>query len=167
MSTICGQPQTREAISLFGNKNAAGIVILKPYEEYLNEYAAKVAELREIFPDPSGPLPVGETAQKEFAKIYGTILRLQKILTSFDQFENADLLSERDKQNYKGRYMDLYEDWKANRTTDREDIRQKDLIEQFVDTMFERGGEARREQKNRVLRKLKQFFERFSGMGTE
>lgn len=282
------EAETTAAISLFGNKDAGGIVILKPYGDYLSEYAQKIAELRAAYPDPLGPLPAGEQAQREFVKIYGAILRLQNILTSFDEFQDADLLSERDNQDYKSRYVELYEEWKPKGHGEREDIRQdvifeielikqvevnvdyilmlveerqkrtgdgddkeiraeisrsinssptlrnkKDLIERFVDTvsmdksvqdewrafiaskkeeelaaiiadeklvevqarkfmesafrngevresgtavvkilppvsMFNRGGSgSRAEQKNRVLRKLKQFFERFSGMGTE
>ena len=44
------EEETNDAIALFGNKDAKGIVLLKPYGEYYAEYAEKVAELLERFP---------------------------------------------------------------------------------------------------------------------
>ena len=39
------EEETNDAIALFGNKEARGIVLLKPYGDYYTEYAEKVAEL--------------------------------------------------------------------------------------------------------------------------
>ena len=39
------EEETNDAIALFGNKDAKGIVLLKPYGDYYAEYAEKVAEL--------------------------------------------------------------------------------------------------------------------------
>ncbi|MCZ7628936.1 MAG: type I restriction endonuclease subunit R [Microthrixaceae bacterium] len=72
------EQETNDAIALFGNPDARGIVLLKPYAEYHDEYAARVAELRAEY--PLGRLIVGEEAQKAFIALFGSILRLRNIL---------------------------------------------------------------------------------------
>src|SRR5699024_101377 len=72
---------TNEALELFGNKNARGIVLLKPYQDYYDDYAAKVSELLTKYP-PGEPI-VGEQAQKDFIALFGQILKVQNILVSF------------------------------------------------------------------------------------
>ncbi|MDK7144026.1 MAG: type I restriction endonuclease subunit R [Actinomyces sp.] len=123
------EQQTQDAIALFGNKDASGIVMLRPYQEYLDEYQAKLDELRGVYADPTNPIPASETAQKKFINIFGAVLRLQNILSSFDDFEGDNQFSERELQDYKSRYMDLYDQWKPRTDNDREDIRQDVLFE--------------------------------------
>ena len=41
---------TNDALSLFGNKDAKGIVLLKPYADYYAEYAKLVADLTDAVP---------------------------------------------------------------------------------------------------------------------
>jgi len=106
---------TDDAIALFGNKDAGGIVLLKPYAEYLTEYAKNVSRIKAEF--PQGEPIVGESAQKAFIKLFGTILRLRNILTSFDEFSDDDakcdstgdplLLTDRAIQDYTSTYLDL------------------------------------------------------------
>jgi type I restriction enzyme R subunit len=81
-------------------------VLLKPYAEYYDEYAAKVQELLEQF--PLGQPIIGESAQKAFIALFGQILRLQNILTSFDDFAGNEILSDRQGQDYRSVYLDLY-----------------------------------------------------------
>jgi type I restriction enzyme R subunit len=100
------EQQTNDAIALFGNKNAQGVVLLKPYGEYYDEYTKRVAELLNTF--PPGEMIVGEQAQKDFIALLGAILRLQNILTSFDDFAGSELLTPRQLQDYKSVYLDLY-----------------------------------------------------------
>ncbi|UCN14992.1 type I restriction endonuclease subunit R [Cellulomonas iranensis] len=114
------ETQTNDAIALFGNRDAAGIVLLKPYAEYFTEYADKVAELRERF--PLGVQIVGEQAQKEFIALFGALLRLRNILASFDDFTGNQILSDRDLQDYQSVYLDLYQSFRRTDTADRESI---------------------------------------------
>ncbi len=44
------EEETNDALALFGNKDASGIVLLKPYGDYYAEYAERVGELLEQFP---------------------------------------------------------------------------------------------------------------------
>ncbi|ACQ78765.1 type I site-specific deoxyribonuclease, HsdR family [Beutenbergia cavernae DSM 12333] len=114
------EQETNDAIALFGNKDAAGIVLLKPYGEYFDEYADKVTELRERF--PLGTPIVGEQAQKDFIAVFGALLRLRNILLSFDNFAGNQILSDRDLQDYQSIYLDLYQSFRRADTAERETI---------------------------------------------
>ncbi|MEP9385192.1 type I restriction endonuclease subunit R [Nocardioides sp. KR10-350] len=111
---------TNDAIALFGNKDAGGIVLLKPYAEYYEEYAEKVTELLQQFP-LDRPI-VGESAQKAFIALFGQILRLQNILTSFDEFAGNEILTDRQGQDYRSVYLDLYAEFRRDQDADRESI---------------------------------------------
>lgn len=119
-----------EAIGLFGDRDANGIVLLKSYDEYLNGYDENdehkvgytelIAELSEKF--PLGEQISGEQNQKDFIKLFGKILRMRNILTSFDRFEQEDILSPRDLQNYQSEYLDLYQELRPSSQAEKEDV---------------------------------------------
>lgn len=123
------QQETDEAIALFGNKKAGGVVLLKNYEAYYEGYDEEgkhytgyvelIEELRSQF--PLGEAIVGEQAEKEFINKFGAILRLKNILSAFDAFEGNELLSERDMQDYQSVYLDLWHKIKKERL-ERENI---------------------------------------------
>ena len=114
------EEETNDAIALFGNKDAKGIVLLKPYAEYYDEYAEKVQELLTQF--PLGQPIIGESAQKAFIALFGQILRLQNILTSFDDFAGNEILTDRQGQDYRSVYLDLYAEFKKDATAEKESI---------------------------------------------
>lgn len=122
--------ETDKAIALFGNKDAGGIVLLKTYEEYYNgyddkgEYKPGYAELIATLTTqyPLGQPILGEKAEKDFIRLYGVILRLRNILTSFDDFEGNEILSERDFQDYQSIYIDLYQEYRKGADGDKETI---------------------------------------------
>ena len=121
---------TNESIALFGDKEAGGVVLLKAYEEYYNGYkdgdkevrgyASLVAELLEKF--PIGERIVGEQNQKDFIKLYGGILRVRNILTTFDEFTGNEILTERDVQDYHSMYIDLYNEFRKGTENYQENI---------------------------------------------
>ena len=57
----------------------------------------------------------GEQNQKEFIVLFGAILRMRNLLSSFDDFAGHEIISERDLQDYLGRYQDLRDEWKNRR----------------------------------------------------
>lgn len=122
--------ETDKAIALFGNKDAGGIVLLKTYEEYYNgyddkgEYKPGYAELITTLTTqyPLGQPILGEEAEKDFIRLYGAILRLRNILTSFDDFEGNEILSKRDFQDYQSIYIDLYQEYRKGADGDKETI---------------------------------------------
>lgn len=114
--------QVDEAVSLFGDKDAQGIVLCPTFEQIFNGYIdAKgfercgysdlVNELMEKYP-LQGFNIVGEENQKKFISLFGNILRLRNMLKAFDQFEGNEIIKERDMQDYLGYYQDLHEEWK-------------------------------------------------------
>ena len=119
------QKRVDSAISLFGDKNAGGIVLLQSFKDYyygyksmegkqMPGYVEMLEELEGKFP-LSEPQIVGEQKQKEFIALFGAILRMRNLLMSFDEFKGKELISERDLQDYLGRYQDLRDEWKRKR----------------------------------------------------
>jgi type I restriction enzyme R subunit len=114
------EAETNDALSLFGNKEARGIAILKPYGDYYADYDEKVQELFEKY--PLGERIIGEQAKKDFIALFGAILRLQNILTAFDEFEGNAVMSEREGQDYRSVYLDIYADFRSTKDSDKEQI---------------------------------------------
>ena len=111
---------TDDALTLFGNKDASGVVLLKPFSHYFSEYEACVADLLKDF--PLDTTIVGEAKQKQFINLFGEILRLRNILTSFDEFAEQDTFTERDLQDYQSIYLDLYQDLRGQKESEKESI---------------------------------------------
>lgn len=114
------EDETNEALALFGNKDAKGIVLLRPYAEYYDKYESLVDRMRTEF--PLDQMIVGETAQKAFIKLFGSILRLKNILTAFDDFAGNEILTQREFQDYLSLYLNFYADFRRASEADRETI---------------------------------------------
>jgi len=114
------EQETNDALALFGNKDAKGVVLLKPYAEYYGEYEKRVGELTSAF--PLGQAIIGEAAQKAFVKLFGTLLRLKNILTAFDDFTGNEILTEREMQDYQSLYLNLYADFRRTSEAEKESI---------------------------------------------
>ena len=126
------QKRVDAAISLFGDPDAGGIVVLRKFRDYYNGYtdadgkvhtgyAGMIAELTERFP-LSEPRITGEQNQRDFIALFGAILRMRNLLVSFDEFKGREILSDLDFQNYLGRYQDLHDEWSQRDHGDKEDI---------------------------------------------
>ena len=114
---------TDDAIALFGNREAGGIVLIKTFEEYYRTgyevngkhqppYVELVERLRAEF--PLGQPIIGEAAHKDFVRLFGTVLKLQNILNSFDEFAGSQIITERDQQDYQSRYIDIYDEIRSS-----------------------------------------------------
>lgn len=125
--------RTDDAISLFGDKEAGGIVLMRGYKDYYfgyedadgkyhPGYQDMIEELTTKFPLSEERI-TGEQRQREFIMLFGAVLRMRNLLTSFDEFAGNEILSERDFQDYIGRYQDLRDEWKKHkRDGEKEDI---------------------------------------------
>src|SRR5690606_13872804 len=61
--------------------------------------------------------------------LFGSILKLQNILLAFDEFEGSDPLSERDHQDYRSIYLNLYAEYRQGQEVDREAINDDSVFE--------------------------------------
>lgn len=117
------EKETNDAIALFGDREAGGVVLLKSYEDYYygctdengkeqKGYEERVEELLERF--PLGQPIVGEENEKDFIVLFGSILRLRNILSAFDRFAGNELLTPIDFQDYTGTYHDMHDKYKRS-----------------------------------------------------
>jgi len=104
---------TDDAIALFSNKNAKEIIIMQPYEEYVKYFNKAFLKLTSIAPmlESVDALEAqGEERVLEFIQAFRNIMRLKNILESFSDFKWSDLsMSEQQFEDYKSKYLDLYE----------------------------------------------------------
>ena len=119
------QKRVDVALSLFGDKNAGGIVLMKSFKDYYYGYESvdgrpvpgyvdMVEELQTKFPVDI-PQIFGEQNQKDFIALFGAILRMKNLLVLFDDFAGKEIINERDFQDYLGKYQDLHDEWKRRR----------------------------------------------------
>lgn len=149
------QKRVDTAISLFGDKNAGGIVLMKEFKNYYYGYEGTdgkahpgyvdmINELTLKFP-LTEPYIIGEQNQRTFISLFGSILRMRNLLSAFDEFADKEIISERDLQDYLGRYQDLRDEWnekyKKGESTDITDdiVFEVELIKQIeinIDYIF-------------------------------
>ncbi|MDD3663589.1 MAG: type I restriction endonuclease subunit R, partial [Candidatus Pacebacteria bacterium] len=131
------QKRVDTAISLFGDKNAGGIVLLRSFKDYYEGYISDnkhmpgyvdmIENISTKFPVSESRI-IGERNQKEFISLFGAILRMRNLLSSFDEFTEKEIISERDLQDYLGKYQDLRDEWKQKR----ENGERTDIIDDIV-----------------------------------
>ncbi|MDE5607343.1 MAG: type I restriction endonuclease subunit R [Muribaculaceae bacterium] len=118
---------TNDCLQLFGNKEARGLILLKTFDDYYNGYddangthyagwAELIRALLEKFPlsgDPRGLHIAGEKDEKEFIKLFGTILRALNILQTFDEFDGNEIIDlNGDFIDYRGFYNEMHEKYR-------------------------------------------------------
>lgn len=102
---------TDEAIALFSNKNAKETVLLEPYEDYVKQFNEATEALLAITPTVASvdSLP-DENAELKFVIRFRELLRIKNILTTFSDFDDADLvLDQQNFEDYKSKYLDIYD----------------------------------------------------------
>lgn len=121
---------TNKCLALFGDPKAKGITILRPFEDYFYGYTDEDGKPVKGYKDyldelqanwEAGTLPLGEKAEKAFIRLFGTVLKMRNLLSCFDQFAKADLISDRDIQDYTSVYLDLADKYRRE-SHDKEDI---------------------------------------------
>jgi len=124
--------RTDEAVALFSNKDAKETIFLKPYEEYVEEFDAKVTELLAYTPS-LGDVDslMGEEAKKRFVELFREVMRTRNVLLSFTDFNHGDTnMTAQQFEDYKSKYLDLYFETKG-------DEAEKDSILNEVDFELE------------------------------
>ncbi|MCR2116866.1 type I restriction endonuclease subunit R [Campylobacter upsaliensis] len=119
------QRNTDDALALFSDENAKGIVFLRSLEEYLHGYTDEKGQkhkgYNELLQELTGTFPLEnfrqatlKTSQKKhFLSLFGELLKLRNILEIFDDF--SDSLSDRDKQDYQSHYISTYEELRKDK----------------------------------------------------
>lgn len=122
---------TDEAITLFSNKEAIDVIIMKPYEDYVKKFNEAFIGLLEIAPtvDSVNELQT-EDDELEFIKAFRELMRIKNILQSFSDFKWANIaMGEQLFEDYKSKYLDLYDKVKSDH--------QKEKVSILEDVDFE------------------------------
>lgn len=126
-----------EAMTLFGNKDAGGVILLKDYDSYYNGYIDEKGiyhkgykELVEYLLNKfiSTEMPLTKDDKRDFINSFNAILTVMNILSVFERFENERLISDFDFQNYTSIYNELRAEFKKDKT-DKESV---DVTEDIV-----------------------------------
>ncbi|MGM9764768.1 MAG: type I restriction endonuclease subunit R, partial [Candidatus Cryptobacteroides sp.] len=128
---------TNESLALFGDENAGEIVLLRKFEDYFYGYddeGKHHAGYSELANELLANYPVGEPImleedQKKFARLFGSLLKAINILQCFDDFKGAQLISERDMQDYQSMYIDIYNKFRGRDKAAKESINEDIVFE--------------------------------------
>jgi len=103
--------RTDEAITLFSNKEAIEVIIMKPYEDYAVKFDEAFDHLIALTPTlESVDELVSEDDELAFIKAFRDLMRIKNILASFSDFNWEDLeMTEQQFEDYKSKYLDLYD----------------------------------------------------------
>lgn len=123
--------RTDEAITLFSNKEAIEVIIMKPYEDYVAKFDEAFEKLLEVTPTTDAVNDLeSEEDELNFIKAFRDLMRIKNILTAFSDFKWEDLkMDEQLFEDFKSKYLDLYDKVKSNH--------QKEKVSILEDVDFE------------------------------
>ena len=106
---------TDDAIALFSNKDAKDIILMLPYEEYVAKFHEAFLALVKIVPSVESVDDLQTDDEKlMFIRAFREIMRTKNILEGFSDFTWSDLnMSQQMFEDYKSKYLDLYEEMKT------------------------------------------------------
>ena len=107
---------TDEAITLFSNKEAIEEIIMKPYEDYVKKFNEAFIGLLKITPTINSVNDLrSEEDELEFIKAFRELMRIKNTMATFADFVWEDLaMNEQLFEDYKSKYLDLYDKVKDN-----------------------------------------------------
>ncbi|MCH7658964.1 MAG: type I restriction endonuclease subunit R, partial [Bacteroidetes bacterium] len=115
---------TDEAIALFSNKEAKEIILLPPYETVVQKFSEAFADLLKIAPTVKSvdDLP-DEKEEMVFVQAFRALMRIRNVLTTFSDFSWDDLpMSEQSFEDYKSKYLDLYDKVRSDHQKEKDSI---------------------------------------------
>jgi len=115
---------TDQAITLFSNKEAIDVIIMKPYEDYVQKFDEAHNTLLQLVPtvDSVNEL-VSEEDELEFIKAFRELMRLKNTMTTFANFDWEDLaMSEQLFNDYRSKYLDLWQKTKQDNAKEKVSI---------------------------------------------
>ncbi|MCD4806955.1 MAG: type I restriction endonuclease subunit R [Methanococcoides sp.] len=122
---------TDAAITLFSNTEAIEVIIMQPYEVYIAKYDEKYDKLQTITPTVDSVNTLSsENEELEFITTFREIMRILNIIKAFADFKWSDLsMTEQLFEDYKSKYLDLYDKVKSDH--------QKEKVSILEDVDFE------------------------------
>ncbi len=116
--------KTDDAITLFSNKNAIEEIIIEPYEVYVKKFSKAVADLKKIVPTiESVDNLKSEKEELKFVTAFREVMRVKNVLSTFSDFSYEDLaMTEQKFEDYKSKYLDLYDKVKSNNLIEKDSI---------------------------------------------
>ena len=130
---------TNESFSLFADRDAAGVVLMRPFEDYYEGYEGEdgkhVRGYKEIaeeiighFPLPLNPLGFTDEQKRDFVRLFGGFLKMKNLLSAFDEFTaDRQIISDFDSQDYLTWYNDLHDEMRKGEDKEKDSI-EDDLI---------------------------------------
>ncbi len=115
---------TDEAIALFSNKDAKEVILIPPYEAVVRKFSEAFADLLKIAPTVGSvdDLP-SEDEELAFIKAFRELMRIRNVLGSYLDFTWADIpMSEQAFEDYKSKYLDLYDKVRSDHQQEQESI---------------------------------------------
>jgi len=106
---------TDDAITLFSNKDAIDVIVMKPYEDYVGKFNEAFDQLLSITPtlDSVNELK-SEEDELAFIKAFRDLMRLKNVLSAFADFNWDSLeMDEQQFEDYKSKYLDLHDKTKS------------------------------------------------------
>jgi type I restriction enzyme R subunit len=102
---------TDEAITLFSNKEAIEEIIMKPYEDYVKKFNDAFIGLLKVVPTVNSVNNLqSEEDELEFIKAFRELMRIKNTMATFADFVWDDLeMNEQLFEDYKSKYLDLYD----------------------------------------------------------
>ena len=115
---------TDEAITLFSNKEAIEVIIMKPYDDYVKKFNEAFIELIKITPTVNSVNDlVSEDDELAFIKAFRQLMRIKNILNAFSDFKWEDLaMNEQLFEDYKSKYLDLWQKVKSDNAVEKVSI---------------------------------------------
>ena len=112
---------TDAALTLFSNKDAKETVIMPPYKDFVRLFNQAYGQLLAIAPDLDSVDELkDEDAELEFVKAFRELMRLKNVLSTFADFTFDDVsISEQGFEDYKSKYLDLYDKVKTNNSKEK------------------------------------------------
>ena len=125
---------TNESFALFGDKDAAGVVLMRPFNDYYYGYEDEkgkhvlgykeiIEELKDRFALPINPLELSLDEKRDFVKLFGGVLKMQNLLSVFDEFtDDKVLVTPFDQQDYLTWYLNFHDEMVGNKPSEKEHI---------------------------------------------
>ena len=131
---------TNESFALFGDKDAAGLVLMRPFQDYYYGYEDEkgkhvlgykeiIEELLSQYALPINPLSLSLDDKKAFVKLFGGVLKMQNLLSVFDEFtDDKVLVTPFDQQDYLTWYLNFHDEMVGNKPSNEKESIANDLV---------------------------------------